>query len=755
MTPLESAQRVRAWGGWPIPIPDCEKGPKIDGWPDLRLEASPKHFYRNGTRQNVGCLLGEPYGLTDIDLDCPEAISIWPTFAPDTSVIFGRKSARASHWFYYADPPQASAAFVDPLSEVKGEKLVEIRCLKKDGSIGLQTVVPPSHHKDTGEQICFEPGKDKTPANVEWADLYQRAAKMAAAALFARHWPAKGRHDTMLALAGVLCRTGWPEDDAKVFCRALYRAVSTHDPAALARSDGEIHSTYEKIAADRAATGIPTLTQHLDKKVVHAALQWLDIHTLPFSAGLAADTRPEPDMQRPTELPNLIGHLFNDYGNAQRVITLHGAIMRYCHASETWLHWKDGHWATDEDGRARRQSQDTIIEFGKQAMALNNQNAAKFAASCLNSQRITNSLREAQPHLAITLKELDRDPFLFNCLNGTIELRTGRLREHRREDFITKLAPVNYNPAARSELWDRAIDEWTGGNKELQDFLQRAIGYSLTGDTREEVLFFVHGPAAAGKSSFLEAIKTHLGDYAKTADFDAFIQRRDFNVRSDIAELAGRRFVVSIEVDEGKRLAEGLIKMLTGGDTVRARFLYQEGFEFLPQFKLWLAANHAPKVRHDDSAMWRRILRIPFENVIPKDSRDPTVKARLKDPNAVGPAILAWAVEGCLRWQEERLQVPNVVEQATEEYRQDMDPLKQFFDDCCAFGNDLRVTAARLHQEYEIWCRENGERQITGKEFNQQLRARNCTPGKVWVLGKDNRGWFGLGVPPAEREKHD
>ncbi len=192
------------------------------------------------------------------------------------------------------------------------------------------------------------------------------------------------------------------------------------------------------------------------------------------------------------------------------------------------------------------------------------------------------------------------------------------MRPHRREDLITKVCPTRYEPGARSDLLDRFLDEATGGNRELRDFLQRAVGYSLTGDVSEEVLFFVHGPGRSGKSTFMEALKATLGDYAKSADFESFVQRRDAGaVRNDIAELAGRRFVVSIEVDEGKKLAEGLVKLITGGDTVRARFLYQEAFDFVPQFKLWLAANHAPKVKHDDSAMWRRILRIPFENIVP------------------------------------------------------------------------------------------------------------------------------------------
>jgi putative DNA primase/helicase len=268
---------------------------------------------------------------------------------------------------------------------------------------------------------------------------------------------------------------------------------------------------------------------------------------------------------------------------------------------------------------------------------------AQFARKCESTDRKKAALVSAQsePGIPVAPEQFDADPFLLNCVNGTVDLRTGELQPHRRADLITRLCPVQYDPAAHSPLWDRFLEEATGANREVGQFLQRAVGYSLTGATSQEVLFFVHGPGGSGKSTFPEAIKAVLGEYGKSADFETFISRRDGGaIRNDVAELAGRRFVVSIEVDEGKKLAEGLVKLLTGGDTVRARFLYQEAFDYVPQFKLWLAANHAPKVRHDDSAMWRRILRIPFDQVVPKEKRDPSLKARLKDVNESGPAVL-------------------------------------------------------------------------------------------------------------------
>jgi len=224
--------------------------------------------------------------------------------------------------------------------------------------------------------------------------------------------------------------------------------------------------------------------------------------------------------------------------------------------------------------------------------------------------------------------------------------------------------PVNPRPTEASGRY--FVTFVSAGDGELADFLQRYFGYCLTGSVAEEKLAFVHGRGGTGKSTFMEALKAVFGEYAVTADFETFLARKATGgPRPDIARLAGARLVTSIEVDDGKRLAEGLVKQLTGGDTVTARELYAKEFEFVPQFKLVLVANHAPTVHSDDEAMWRRILRVPFDNAIPEAGQDRSVKLILRDPAVSGPAILAWLVEGCLQWQREGLRVPTVVTDAT------------------------------------------------------------------------------------------
>jgi putative DNA primase/helicase len=453
------------------------------------------------------------------------------------------------------------------------------------------------------------------------------------------------------------------------------------------------------------------------------------------------------------EDPGLRFFPYTDSGNAERIALKFAGVVRYCAPQRCWYLWTGRRWEPDQIGemlqRTKLIARELYDEAGRLESADARKTCAEWARKCESADRRKAALflAQSEPGIPVLPAEFDTDPFALNCLNGTVDLKTGSLREHRAADLITRLAPVEYDGTARSELWQRFVDDCTGGDHEFRDFLQRATGYSLTGSVREEVLFFVHGPAASGKSSFLETLKASFGDYAKVADFESFIARRDAGqIRNDIAELAGRRFVVSIEVDEGKKLAEGLVKLLTGGDTVRARFLYQEAFEFAPSFKLWLAANHAPRVRDNDSAIWRRILRLPFEHVVPKGQRDPTVKARLKDTALSGPAVLAWAVEGCMHWQEDGLNVPQMVEQANEQYRMDMDPLRLFFDERCGFEPDAWCSVAALRGAYEAWAKESGEHALNGRQFAERLRERGCAQKTT----RAGRGWGGISLAKGE-----
>jgi putative DNA primase/helicase len=464
----------------------------------------------------------------------------------------------------------------------------------------------------------------------------------------------------------------------------------------------------------------------------------------PEVAAIAASiSRYEP--ARPTS--SWVRFKWTEYGNAERLVSSHGADLRHS-PGLGWLVWDGQRWRRDEDGEAIRRMKQTVRAMWDELPEIDDPDLQKrffgFVRSSENERRLNATLKLAESEATVVLAadRFDADPSLLTVANGTIDLRTGELREHRREDLVTRASPVVYAPGARSQLWQEFLGKITAGDEELEGFLQRAAGYSLTGSTAEEKLFFAHGPAATGKSTFLESLKAVLGEYATTTDFETLLKRKgDRGIPNDIARLAGTRLVVSIEVDEGKQLAAGLVKQLTGGDTVTARFLRKEFFEFKPQFKLWLAANDRPQVSATDSGIWRRIVQIPFTVEIPEGERDRSLKQRLTSDPKIQTAILAWAVDGALAWQEAGLDVPAKVKAYTEEYRQENDPLQDFLDECCLLQPAAHVKRKALRKTYERWAWTNHRPQLSTRRFADLLKTRGVIAG-----GKvgDERTWVGI-----------
>ena len=445
-----------------------------------------------------------------------------------------------------------------------------------------------------------------------------------------------------------------------------------------------------------------------------------------------------------------------DLGNAERLVARHCDHLRYCAALDGWYVWNGRRWARDDTGEVTRYATESVLSLYDDAQRVAPDARADLVRHAVRSeadQRISAMLHlaRADARVALRVDAFDADPFRLNVANGTLDLRTGDLHPHDRADLITRMSPVRYDPDARLDRWDDFLFTATGADPDLLAYLQRAAGYSLTGDTGEEVLFFVHGPEASGKSTFVAAMNGIGGDYAATADFDTFLARHDAGPRNDLARLAGKRLVVSIEMDEGRRLAEGLVKMITGGDTVTARFLYREAFEFVPAAKLWLVANSKPRVSNADGAMWRRIRLIPFEHTVPVEERDPELKAVLRDAEVGGPAVLAWAIRGCLAWQREGLGDPERVRVATARYRDEMiDALGDFLEERCLIAPDASIAASDLHAAYGAWAERTGEKPMSKNLLGRSLGQRGYE--SVRSTDGGTRRWRGIGLKGTARE---
>jgi putative DNA primase/helicase len=274
-------------------------------------------------------------------------------------------------------------------------------------------------------------------------------------------------------------------------------------------------------------------------------------------------------------------------------------------------------------------------------------------------------------------------------------------------------------------------------NADLIAFLQRAVGYSLTGKTGERVIFILYGSGANGKSTLIETIRFMLGGYASRTPTQTLMIKQTGSIPNDIARLRGQRFVSAAESEQGQRLAESLIKDLTGNETVSARFMRAEWFEFKPEFKIWLSTNNKPQVTGTDNAIWDRIRLIPFNVTIPPEQRDPKLQDKLRGEL---PGILRWAVQGCLDWQRSGLGVPLEVAEAMKAYRTEMDILKQFISDRCELKRDAEVSKAALHEAFSAWCSENGETELSKKEFGGRMKKYGLDEKK----SGSTRYWRGI-----------
>lgn len=456
-----------------------------------------------------------------------------------------------------------------------------------------------------------------------------------------------------------------------------------------------------------------------------------------------------------------------DVGNAERLIRRHGDDLRYVPAWKSWLRWDGQRWArvTEEAVLAlaidtARSIYDEVAEAGKRGdrdaadALLAHAKKTEGASSLANMVRVARSLTG----VAIEVDDLDADPWALNCRNGTLDLRTGELREHRREDLITRLAGVAYDPDAASGAWDRFVGDAVRGDEDYLRFLQASAGYALTGDTSEERMWLLQGPGGTGKSTFLEALRGVLGDYAVTAEFSTFTrrERNDHGPRPDIARLAGARLVVASEGEDSQRLSEALVKNITGGERITARFLYGSEFEFRPAFKLWLATNHDPTVRHDDTGVWRRLLHLPFRHELPEDQRDPRLKAELVDVERSGAAVLAWAVRGLTVWRQRGLVVPESIRRSTEGYRASQDVLAEFLDDKCVLRDGAACTTKELKIAYKEWRNDVGQRFAPGwQRVTARLRDEGCEYVNGWLRGRKCRFWQGIGLAGADEFQDD
>jgi putative DNA primase/helicase len=464
----------------------------------------------------------------------------------------------------------------------------------------------------------------------------------------------------------------------------------------------------------------------------------------------AREPWPEPvevRVGRPVGVPRLEPRAFTDLGNAERFADDHGGQVLYVHPWGQWLLWDGKVWGHDVDGGVIRRAKETVRRIWDEAIRLDDSRqkeaAAKHALKSESAGKVEAMLQLGRCEQAIVAApdDLDADPWVLNCKNGILDLHTGVLGAHNPEQLCTRQVEAEYLPEALCPRWDAFLARVVP--PDIADFLQRAVGYSLTGSTQEQCLFVNWGTGANGKTVMMETLSTLWGSYGEQAEAKSFVERKTEQISNDLARLKGARLVVATETEQGARLAEALVKSVTGGDRITARFLRQEFFTFTPIFKLFLSTNSKPTIRGTDNGIWRRIRLIPWEVTIPLEERDQGLTLALRDEL---PGILAWAVRGCLEWQKGGLNPPSRVIQATDDYRDEMDSLGGFLADECERIRGWSVPMRDLFREYTKWAESEHERPMGQKNFSMSLQERGF---KIAREGHNNvRSVAGLKLRP-------
>ncbi len=732
----------RDWS--PIPLPARSKAPVVEGWPELRLTAETAGEHFNGKPQNIGVLLGEPSGgLIDVDLDHPKAVSMATTYLPETGSIFGRPGKPRSHFLYRVSAPIAT----HKRDHKTLGMIVELR------STGCQTVFPPSVHP-SGEPITWD--CDGEPPTITPEELSQCVDLLADAVLRECGIDPEAKPETQQTPTGKPAPIDVSERAARYIAK-IPAAVSGqgghpatfHVACVIVLGFGLTpDQAYPVLAKWNETCQPPWNEKELRHKLTEANKQGGERGYLLRQS----DDRHQDNGQHHASKAGEGRLPLTDTGLAERFARLHGDRVRYCHLWGKWFAWDGRRWCPDDMGAVDQLTKQTARSIFREAADEPDDGYRKllveFARKAESAQRRAAMLQLArsEPPIPIRPEALDQNDWLLNCQNGTIDLRTGELRKHRQADGITKLCQVEYLPDATAPAWLDFLSRIFDCNEGLIGFIQRLLGYCLTGDTSEQVLPICWGEGANGKSTLVNVALDLLGDdYAIKAPPDLLLARRNDAHPTERADLFGKRVVAAVETDDGRRLAESLVKELTGGDRVRARRMREDFWQFRPTHKVILACNHKPEVRGTDHAIWRRLRLVPFNVVIPEASQDKHLGDKLREEL---PGILAWCVRGCLDWQTKGLGVPPEVETATASYRADEDSIGGFIEASCIIGLAYKVRAGGLYESYKTYCEKSGEPLLSQKRFGQRLTERG-----VKRIANNGTWYTGLGlIDNHERE---
>lgn len=476
----------------------------------------------------------------------------------------------------------------------------------------------------------------------------------------------------------------------------------------------------------------------------------LDIHEInnTVNSGISGGMKNPKSAPKPKEKLNLFSNHYHytDMGNSYRFKDYADKNIKYCYAWNSWLIWDGTKWQLDDTGEIMTKAKEMINEMYKQAASISSEKeetrkaALKHTMQTSNSNKIQAFIHLTKNEVPVLHENLDDKPFLLNTQTGTVDLKNGILKEQERKDLLTKR--INFGICKRKPIqWINFLNDIFMGDQNLIRFVQKAAGYSLTGDISEQCMFILYGTGRNGKSTFLNVLSDIFGDYACNTPAETLMIKKNDTIPNDIARLKGMRFVTAYETEDNKRLAEAKIKALTGGDIITARFMRGEYFQFKPTFKLWLATNHKPRIKGTDEGIWRRIKLIPFNYCVPKDKMDKHLQDKLM---AEAEEILTWAIEGTDIWEKEGLGEAEAVTLATNEYRSESDAIGLFLKEYTEKEVTSITEKTRLYQIYKHWAESNGEYPMASRTFTRAMKERGYVEERRGKGSKPH--WLGLAL---------
>lgn len=653
---------------------------------------------------NVGILLGHASGVIDVDLDCKEAKALADIILPKPTLCFDRSSSDSGHLLYRCPNAKATKRLQGGDSAGK-TTLVELR------SDGAQTMIPPSTHPN-GTKLRIT-ALDEAAEPVDYEDMLKRVHLLAACAEVCQHWKAGGRHQLCLAFVGLCLK----ERMQSVLVTAIVERICEIN------GDPEIEDRLRIVSSSvgKEATnlkGFSGLAETLGHDVAQRIADRVQVFTGAVSNRNSLRTTDSNVPARFFETTNTLHLSEAVVGHALAEWLLEKAVFDI--GNKGWMVWQGNHWCADKNSSLVKLAFDFVQEQEARFLHQRNHDQVVAMRAFESLRKLENIIQLAINKRAVASDVFDADPMLFATQDQWIDLNSGKATSPKPSRFVSMFSPVEFEPKATCPTFIKFLNDIFEGDEAPIAFMQRAIGYSLTGKTDEQCMFVLIGSGANGKSTLINIIGKLLGRYGTTAASQTLIANNRSSVGDDLVNLRGARLISISETEDGEALAEAKIKQMTGGDFIKARPLYGEWQVFTITGKLWLATNNLPTINGTDEGIWRRIRVIPFNRTFKAEEQDKALAQKL---DAELPGILNWAIEGCLQWQREGLNPPQIVIEQVARYRSTMDSVAQFVDEECCVDAGATVSASSLYALYREWCLRSGLKAKSLAGFKHALQA--------------------------------